>query len=237
MAITINCPCGKILAASDDDAGMPAKCPGCGRKHILPGGEAEPTEPTLDPKKLKAAEKWMRGQQSRLWQLALAVVVIAAVLIVASNYVRDRRAYRAEPITPTAGDDDGAPAPRSPAELGDEDWMTDFDAFSAEVRALARHEYELQGRFANQPLRWTVTFEALGLDGGMSFVEAGPLRKESPAINVWAILLPDEIRKAQELEPGQKITIRGSMGSINSARSAKFPMGVIQMGIKNCVIE
>jgi DNA-directed RNA polymerase subunit RPC12/RpoP len=45
MAITIHCPCSRVLTVSDTLAGRPTRCPSCGRRHIVPEAPVAPPAP------------------------------------------------------------------------------------------------------------------------------------------------------------------------------------------------
>jgi len=219
MAITFNCPCGKILAAKEYDAGQKAVCPNCGQRLLVPESPA-PDEPPPVAKLASTARRldyWMfHHQRTMVAAAALCGVLIAGGIVAYHAFGRRsseeesevvegsaRRIYRVE-LDPTA----------DPSQ-----WRTNFHSFARAVRTAIAAEKDLAAIFEGEPVRWDVSYQYLRQRRDLYFFEREPLLDDNTQVRVWAALLPNEIDKALALRKGEKITITGKIGVINHGRS------------------
>jgi len=220
IAITFNCPCGKILSAKDRDAGLKAVCPHCGRHLRVPA--SGPAEGEIPPTaKLASAAKrldfWLQSHQ-RL--IVVTVSIVGAVVLVGllGFHALARKADRGakvqvatvEPriLYETPLDEDAAPA----------QWQASFHSFAARAREAIAKEQDLSRVFEGKPVRWLVTLHYMQKDD-LYFYEREPLLDDNFQVRVWATLLPNDAEKARRLRPGGLVAISGEIGSIEQGRS------------------
>lgn len=248
MAITFNCPCGKLLSVPEQDIGKLGVCPHCNQHwKVTARGPWRPHKPhrALKPRDV---ENFLFGHQRAIWGVAMALVVLVGCLFVwytgigrTGSPPATAAAMQAgpAPTEPAAVDPTAAISTLEPTPLGPDapTWATDFRVFAREVQQASASEQSLQQKFTNYEIRWTVTYDSMHAESVLFFAEALELLGARPPIQVWALLAPSEVKKVAKLKPGDQVVIHGVMGHVTSPRTQNFPAGVYRLGPKYCVIE
>lgn len=237
MPITFNCLCGKILASKERDAGLPAVCPNCGRRVMVPGERTSQPDSQEEFRKAAArAEDWLFAHQRQIWvaSAALVLLIVGGALAYLQLWPRWQESRQgATKLTPSVAD-----TPIALDEQADPNaWRTSFDSFAVAAQRALSDEAAMKAKFEGQEIRWTVTFQYALERTQIYFLEAEPLRNKTRGIAVWATILNSEAPKAQKLKRGQKFTLQGKLGPITSARSADHPEGYTIIRPLECVLS
>jgi len=236
MAITFNCPCGKVLASKDRDAGLPAKCPACGRRVIVPG--QRPPQPNSQEARRRATAKADRWLLTHTRQISICATVLALMAIIGVAIYTKAWRHLSPPVDDTMR---AKIAPAAPVTLDPSAdpalWKTSFDSFAVAVKQAIAANENLEAKFFGQEVRWEVTFAYTSPRNELYFAEVEPLRYGDRGVLVWAGLLKGAADKAEALERGQRITLRGKIGPITSGLSAEHPLGYHVVRPVECSIE
>ena len=237
MAITFNCPCGKVLSSRDEDAGLKAICPNCGRRVVVPGQIQVPEDSGAQLRKLLLRfDAWMHRQHRKIF---IASILLAIAIGSGLFGYKKWKAHQLEtqPVSPTIVEPISKTITLDP-DADPENWRTSFDSFAVAAKdAITKNEIYVKEKFTNEEIDWVVTFDDFLQRQALYFREAEPLRKADYGILVWALVLPSQVDAAEELTPGQRIRLKGKIGPIVSSRSQEHPLGYYTIRPVECSIE
>ncbi len=260
MTIRVTCECGKILGSHDSDAGLKGVCPYCGRTLQVPGEPPiqesfpEVHGGPISDRSVKRVESWLFAQQTRLWVLMILLIPGLGLLVLwhsARQQKRNaqneaavigpiqaiQRAHRESKLKKLPKRDSTAAVPYDLTKRPEEySWSSNFQAFAGAVQASLERQSDVDSRFATHEVRWTVTFERLEEDN-LFFREAEAMLARYPAINVWAEILPFERKRALQLTSGDRVTIRGVLGTALFIKTESHPLGITRIGPRKCILE
>ena len=217
----------------------------------------------ISSKSVKKVESWFFAQQRRLWFLALLVLPAIGYLLIWQRELSRKESEHDDPQIPRqlgpaqgTGPDiselvkEPAPPEKPPVRVGKsgvrydlskfpdgEDWVFNVKAFGSAVGVTKVFGHDIDAKFADQEIRWTVTFERLDNNGILHFQEATDFLHANPPVNVWAQLIEEDLPRARELKKGEQVTIRGMISRASIQKTDDHPDGIVRIGPRLCIIE